>query len=699
MGKYSNALLNDNLGGSPVKSYSKELLSGNIQREFTPTTEIDTRTGKPRVEFTPTGQPTTGFGTLIKSGVVDDPQTKINIFAKARGISPDRYGIVDGEIVYRGDDGKLYPETKKTFSGKIKRFAGETIGHTPGIVGGTIGAATGPGTSALLAAGGEGIRMSVGSLAFGEPQTATGNILGMGTEAAISAGGTFAGGKITQAIDATKGRQGARLLRAAGRGAERIKTEEVAAITKLAQKHGISINTPQATGSQELIARFSLLGDLPVTADKIGRNRLKQYAQINDSVQKWLGTFGGETVTPGTAGRRAVEASKDAIKSALDLRKNRAKPFYDKAFATATEVDIKPVVELIEGKLKTAKGPIRKELLRAKSILQRPDLPKVEKSLLVDATGKPLAPKVTFDTSLEGLHSAKVAIGDIIDKARQTSLGNMAKRNYTKIQKLLLSQMDDASKDYKKARNIFSEESLIPEELGKTKIASLSKLEGDNAEKAAKMVLSPGSSSPEIVDITKQAIIDQGGQGAWDNLIRVHLKKSFRDVVKTGTKNIGGMLRKKVFGDIEQREILRVAMTKTQFKNYTDLMLVLERTGLTAGKESATAPRLVSLAKMTSEAEGVMGKLVRAATRPLYTYQRIGGDFIASLRSEAYQERLADAMLSKTAAKQLQGMLRLKPGSRKLIQQAAAFLTLTSVGSLQRTGKRKFFQPTLRPPK
>ena len=57
---------------------------------FPETGPISTITGKPETEFRPTGIPGAGFGTLAKTGFVDDPQTKINIFAEARGISPDR---------------------------------------------------------------------------------------------------------------------------------------------------------------------------------------------------------------------------------------------------------------------------------------------------------------------------------------------------------------------------------------------------------------------------------------------------------------------------------------------------------------------------------------------------------------------------------------------------------------------------------
>ena len=648
-----------------------------IQRETTETGAIDTRTGKPVVEWTPTGMKGAGFGTLAKTGFVEDPQRKIEIFAKARGISPDKYRVINGEIVFQAEDGMWYPETKQTGLGKLKRVAGETVAELPEMVGAGVGALV-AGVPGVLtgAVTGRATKQAISQLAFDEPSTSRKNLLGLLKAEGLGMIGAGGGKVFVKGIDVGRRGMASRLLKTAGREASKeIDIGAMKAIEALAKKHNIVLHTPQATGSQKIIAKFSLLGDLPVTADIIGKARMKQYAEINDAVNEWLKSFGGPFVTPGSAGRRGVEAAKETLTAAQTLRRNRARPIYNKAFTEASSVDIKPVIDFIDGKLATAKGKIRSDLIKAKETLQTPDLPK----------GKP----AKFDTSLKGLHDANLEFGDIIDSARETGLGNTSKRNMTQIKKALLEQMDKASPDYKKARGIFSEESIMPGAFKKSKIEALSKLEGDAVEKASYKIFSPSQSSPEIIDITKQAIIKHGGQGAWDDLMKVHLKKAFRDVVKTRTTNIGGMLHKRLWVDMDQRAILKAGMSKEQFGVFKDFMTVLEKAGLTAGRESTTAPRLVSMAEMEREAKGLIGRLGETIAMPLRTPKRVMAQIGVRLKTERYQKKLAEAMVSEKSAAQLKQMIGLNPKSQRFVIALASFFGIGLGKAAARETERK----------
>ncbi len=671
------------LSGGPSPNATAEELEAffdrppppTIEREFVETGAIDTRTDRPQVMFRSTGQMAAGFGTLAKTSFVDDPQAKINIFAEARGISPDRYRIIGGEVVFKGDDDKWYSETKQTTFGKLKRTVAETAGDLPELVGAGVGAITAgvPGVLAGSVAG-RATKQAIGQLVFDEPRTAKQNVRGLLRAELLGTVGAGGGKALVKGIDVGRRGMASRLLKTAGRVATKeIDIGKMKAIEALAKKHKIVLFTPQTTGSPQIIAKFNLLGDLPVTADKIGRARMKQFAEVNDAVNEWLGTFGGPFVTPGSAGRRGVEAAKETLSATQLIRKNRASPIYDKAYAEAPKVNVKPVVDLIDSKLATAKGKIRANLIRAKNTLQKPDLPKKKKVLLLDAKGKPIISEPSFDTSLRGLHDANLEFGDIINTARETSLGNTSKRNMIQIKKSLLKQMDEASPDYKKARNIFSEESITPEGFKKSKIEAVSKLEGDAVEKASFKIFAPGQSSPEIIDITKKAIIKHGGQGAWDDLLKVHLKKTFRDVIKTRTQNIGGQLHKRLWLDMDQRAILKTAMNPKQFNVFKDFMEVLRRTGLTAGKESTTATRQASLAQLTSEAKGVLGKLGETIAMPLRTPKRVAAQMGVLMKVERYQRKLAEAMISEKSAAQLKQMIRLNPRSQRFVIAASAF--------------------------
>jgi len=642
-----------------------------LQTEEEPTGKVSTITSKPEMKPVPVDVKRAGFGTLTQAAIVDDPETKLNILSKGMGIPRERFGMVEGRPVYQGDDGILYYVTPKR--GWIKGAAATQVAHAPATILGTIGAAAGPGTAAVLAAGGESIRKHIGSLVYKEPQTSLGNIKAMGTEATLAYTGTkFLGRGTVKAMDVTKGRQGARLIKAAGRGRERISLTETKRIEALGKKHGISLLPPQTTRSPELISRFNILGDLPETADRIGGVRRAQAEQVQKAITKMLDSVAPPTTTAEASGMAGVKAAKTGIQAAKTVRANKAAPIYKKAFTEAPDVDIKPAIDLIDEELQTAKGAIREHLLSAKKLLMQPDV----------------EGKEAWDTSLKGLHAAKMQLDDTIAGAKQTGLGNTVKRNYTKIREALLAQMDTASPDYAKARKIFSGESEVFEQLAgkKRMIGRLAKLEGDDVEKAAGLLF---KSSPEIVKKARPVIVKYGGEDTWNALLRTHLQKSFESIKETvtgGVTNLGGRFRQKVFGDISQRNILETAMTKAQFKNLEDFATVLDRAGLILGKESTTATRLVQLEKFGGgTAEGV----AKAIAFPLHTWKMSLFNKLKTLFGSRYSENLADAMLSPKAAKQLQTMLQLKPGSQKLIQQLGAFATMVTGAHLHQEWQKK----------
>ncbi|HUU53031.1 MAG TPA: hypothetical protein VMW44_00145, partial [Candidatus Bathyarchaeia archaeon] len=636
-----------------------------------------TITSKPEMKPVPVDVKRAGFGTLTQAAIVDDPETKLNILSKGMGIPRERFGMVKGRPVYQGDDGILYYVTPK--NEKLKGMAAEQIAHSPATVLATVGAAAGPAGAGLGAIAGESIRKITGSLIYKEPQKPLETLKDLAVEGGLAYVGTkYLGGGTIKAIDRSKGKAGATLIRLAESERKWMKPHEIKRIDELAKKWKIQLFSPQTTKSNELIARFNLLGDLPVTADKIGRARLKQYAEINDAVNKWLNTFGKATTTPRGAGEKGVEVAGKAIQRAKDARTLAAKSQYDEAMKVKG-LDISGTMSEIDTMLKTApRGtPEQRSLNRIKTMLTR---------TAKDAKGNEI--KIPEDR-LEVLDKVKKAINGMWKKDPKSAPEINEQRSINKILESMLSKIDEEVPIYKEARKIFQEGSPAVTRLTKGKVGEIAKLQGDKIENAAKMIFSPSQSSPEIIASAKPQIIKQGGQKAWDALLRVHLKQRYRDTVKTGTQNIGGQLRKKIFGDIDQREILKAAMSKPQYKNFNDLMEVLERTGLTAGKESTTVPRLVSAAQLSEEAAGLSGKVMRAVAYPLYTGKRIIVDFRLKLKSEKYMDMLADAMIAPETSKQLQTMLQLKPGSQKLIQQLSAFLTLVGGGHLHQEWQKK----------
>lgn len=163
---------------------------------------------------------TADFGTLVKAQMVDDPQTRLRIFAKAR--FPDmpeaealkRYAYVGEDAVYTGDDGKMYREAPPGLLGWLKEnlaartianalpIAGSTAGAIAGVPGGPLGIAAGAG---IGGAAGKGYNKALANVAFDEPQSVAGNVQAMAIEGGVDAATAGIGSKVGQVIDRRRG--------------------------------------------------------------------------------------------------------------------------------------------------------------------------------------------------------------------------------------------------------------------------------------------------------------------------------------------------------------------------------------------------------------------------------------------------------------------------------------------------------------
>ncbi len=209
-------------------------------------------------------------------------------------------------------------------------------------------------------------------------------------------------------------------------------------------------------------------------------------------------------------------------------------------------------------------------------------------------------------------------------------------------------------------------------------------------EKVANLVF---TSSPQVAKRAKQVITKHGGKEAWDKLIRAHMQNALDSIKETaggsGVYNLGGRFRQKLFGDPAQRKIMQEVMDPIQFKNFDDFMKVLDRSGLILGRESTTATRQVQLRQMRMDSRiPYASSMMETAAQPLRTPWRVAVEKIHENLFRKYNERLADAMASQKASKDLQAMLRLNPRSIELIKRLSAFLGSAGGGAYGRDVER-----------
>jgi hypothetical protein len=173
---------------------------------------------------------------------------------------------------------------------------------------------------------------------------------------------------------------------------------------------------------------------------------------------------------------------------------------------------------------------------------------------------------------------------------------------------------------------------------------------------------------------------------AWNAALRIRLQDIFEQTKSSAggvdaTTNVGGNFYKKVWGDPHQRKIMKAAMTPSQYNYMEKLFTVLDRAGVIL-KRSGVTPKGELMEEIGG---GALRKATRAITRPLYTRERLVGDWWLGVRMGKKSKELAEAMVSKKASKQLNRMYQLSPQSEKLIPMLSDFIAIMGGGALKRS--------------
>jgi hypothetical protein len=646
---------------------------------------ISTITGKPETEYIPRDEPGASFGTMVKNVFVDDPRKQIEIYAKARGISTSKYRIHNGEIIFRNKSGKWQRETGEGIIDVGERAAAQVA--NPAVVMGTVGGLTGnPLIAGTLAAGGEGIRKVIGSEVFGEEQTSLGNALDMSLQGVL-AGGSELAGKL--------GAAGLRKLFLGGKPAQYAGKEVVEGvltgtdhakaqvIQTLARQHGMELAPHQLYDREGMTNIWMYLRKHPSTSDAIRKFEDDLAISTDTAMKRFIRDVGGYDEDPFIIGKKLSEIAEKNIDNAIEVRKTIASPLYRKAFQAETDVDIKPVIDYIDTELVTAKGEVRNQLLRAKKILEKPDLPKTtkgKKPSIVDQYGKPIGgtPDIeNWETSLQGLHGSKIEFDRIIENAKQDSLGNTVKRNYQIIKDTLLKQMDAVSPDYAAARAEFARLSEPVKALEDSVMGALAKISKEPAQAEAyqKLMNLP---SPLLLRRARQSIEPQDPL-LWKQMVGSYMRDVYQGLKAAETEggriiNVAGKMHKRLFGSEEQREMMKAVLSPTEYQALDDLMTVMKHASVGTARQSMTQP----FGKIEEQIAGplltsVQGYASRAMKHPWDTFIDTLFETWNDVKLAGRQQTVLDTITSPDALDKIRKLKPLTPGSKKLIEGVSTY--------------------------
>lgn len=579
----------------------------------------------------------TGFLPGLLAGLADDPETRLSVYASARfpddPNATERYGLINGEPVFRNPEGLLMRENADFAQGLTE--AGPAM--TGATIGGLMGNAPG---AALGAAGGEGFRRAVSALVNEEPQSAMGNAADMGGEALLN----FAGWKAGDII-------GGNIVdrRTAG---DLARYSPVIAnnLLRKAQEMGVSLTGAETSGLRSLNAKQRVLQNSPGESGDVMNDFYLQ--RTEQEIPAAMERLIGRQPDVSTVERGMQEAAEAEIAALKQARTNKSSPYYQAAEAD-DGVETESVVSLIDGKLEKYRGTsIGRDLSSVRQTL-------VEKRGTGDEQD-------ILKTRIDKLHAAKLDLDRRI-KNLQRQEGSAAGTSVRELQEVkgkLLDEMSSVSETYDKGRRAYIDASVPIEKaraglIGEIQSLKSKSLPGGSGrlEGLAERLLS-GKSNPTTI-LQARSLFEKQKPGLWDDVLAVYLRGEWErasKLIQAGNNPMAGANFAKALKAAPMQRNMRAAMGEDRLRAFNDMLDVLQATGVVRQGESITALQQEARRQFGSEAAPIR----RAILKPLALRE-----WYLDTVTDKYMGNLAKVITSPQALDKLSELRSLSPGSQK----------------------------------
>jgi hypothetical protein len=637
-------------------SVTDELLYGSkATGGFQPGTGIYAPIEKPPVAISDPSM-AASTGTAFMGGVPTDKQAAINYFAKQRGISPNRYTVIDGDIAYQADDGKFYREVVGA-GAKAAYYAPDVLELAPDIAAGVALAPTAL-VNPLLAAGGVGAvaagsnlaRQMLANMTAGQEinpyQVGLAGLLSGGAELAPVARQAFVERRLAKDI-------------------AQVNPSMVSSLRSKAGKVGVDLTPAELTDMASLFAQQKVVGNVPESTKKMQDFYKRREGQVQNAVDDYLSSL-SRVDDPSVAGNRGIQALEVQKENLIRARSDAVAPIYQAAFDASVPVNTQPVLDQIDNMLKTQPptGKASGYLRKIKDLIQRPD---------IDAEGNVLK---TFkpEDRLPNLQNAKFEIDAMLKDEAFGSLDTTIQGKITGIQKNLVERMGADNADYVAANRTFERLSAPINEFNERITGvSLMQMSPDNLKNFANRIFQ--NPSPETIKYAKKQIIAGGGEEAWNAVTKSFLEEQWTLAKKPaksqqGTKlDTGNTWQNVIMGDQKQMKAMQAALPPASFQALRDLAEVLEAAGRVKKLGSDTAfnqlitEELMKNPPVTSITTGV-ARATGAALQPLQ-YGKMIADWATRKDASANAANIADIITSPDGISRLKELKKMSPTSAK----------------------------------
>lgn len=597
--------------------------------------------------------------TAFMGGIPTDKQAAINYFAKSRGISPDRYAVIGGDIAYQDKDGKWYKEvvgipSKMAYNAPdVAEMAPDIvtgIASAPLLLGGPLGASAAVGLTGGVSALSNYVRQKIAGATAGQEVNPT--------EVALSGGLSLLGEAAPLGVKAFKERRLARDI-------AQVNPAETAALRQQAKQYGIPLTGAELSNLPSLKSTQKVLGNIPESSAQMERFYGEREKKVQSAVDDYLSSL-SKVEDASVAGNRGLQALEAQKQNLIKQREEVTKPIYDQAFDASVPVNTAPVLSSIDNMLKTQPptGTAAKYLNRVKSLLEKPG---------IDETGQPLKTMVPEDR-LPVLHNAKLEIDAMFKDDAFGSLDKTVQAKLTSIKDNLLKEIEKGNPDYTAANQKFAQFSQPLNEFDERITGvSLSQMSKDNLKNFANRIFQ--NPSPNTIKYAKDQITSGGGEEAWNAVTRAYLEEQWQLAKKPaksqqGQKlDVGNAWQNVLMGDQKQQKALQVALGKDKFEGLRDLSQVLEAAGRVKKLGSDTAfnqlitEELIKNPPVTNVVTGA-ARATGFAMSPQNWGKKVT-DWAIKKDAANNAEKLTEIITSPNAVDQLKQLKRMSPTSAK----------------------------------
>lgn len=359
----------------------------------------------------------------------------------------------------------------------------------------------------------------------------------------------------------------------------------------------------------------ALMSELPESTVKAQQALRTQNKQIHDTVTGLMDTIASPEITA-TGAEKFRGVAQQARQNIVNARKEAVSPLfkqaYDDASAANLDVDVTPALAEVDRMMEGVRegSTIGKLLTNVRE--------GIEESAATDFRGSNLKP----------LHNEKRQMRATIQRFEKENgyLDKEIKSKLTQVTQQLTRQLRDASPVYNEAMDTFIAGTPGLEAFDASILGKIAKLPDERLKTVSQTIFDPAQTNPTVIKNAKKAI-SEVDPSAWNDLTRIELERragaAIADLVGTtpeGVPNVPGLLRRSIFGNPKQKQVLYAGLDPDQRKNFEWLDSVLKKTS--AGRHVGSST--VSNLEARDFIRGGVGKALSAVSKPLKTMQDIG---------------------------------------------------------------------------